>query len=697
VGQTRLIRGACHRPPTRDGLQLRFETSAERDEWAEALAQTCTGNEEIEDETAIEWLSAVPSWAAPASGDAATAAAAAAATTEGMADAIRPQLAALPRRQPPPTAPPSAIAAMPPAEKQALVERLNSDLPIEVYERAMDLIHATVPPDAAAADEIELDAIPDSAMWRIRAVVREHLHSSLLEEPPAPTPTYKCKSCEMDVANKADCLGAERLHAPADAFEAVDEPALDRALGSRIRRAPSWLPRLAFTDVQNCVQLAPREVSGIKFGASDTAGKGANFTIADLRCARCEAYMGWRLLQARAPADAFREGCCVVPAIALQDGGAEPSAGVLAPPAPPAPSDPLDSCAFQVVGCTGMPEFDGYYDQDSERPERNGKSCYRKRAETLDEPKPEQTVNFSSGSWYMCHNHSGSWFQVDSRAEFPPQAGWVQGNRGRGDPPTLIPGGAALAAPHGPASGAAGLLRPAAPPARAAARAPPQPAAMAAAMPAAPPAADGVYHWQKDDRGWEPYPPDVQEQLRAARREGRDVVRVRLGPGGRHAYDIDLGNNRQVNAQTGNHRAIHVAPAGTMPAPVRAPPRARLPVRVTAEQVTQLQMFTAAGEAVCRAALERNGGDLERSANYVLMHADGGGDDAADAEAAAAAQAAAREARVQQVRETFHALDQVSNCHVIFRCVTWMATSLYLRRCTSTAPLFPAAADLIYI
>eukprot|EP01047_Picozoa_sp_COSAG01_P082566 COSAG01_NODE_16912_length_1194_cov_1.768037_4_plen_33_part_01 len=26
-------------PPTRDGLQLRFETPAERDEWAEALAK----------------------------------------------------------------------------------------------------------------------------------------------------------------------------------------------------------------------------------------------------------------------------------------------------------------------------------------------------------------------------------------------------------------------------------------------------------------------------------------------------------------------------------------------------------------------------------------------------------------------------------------------------------------------------------
>eukprot|EP01047_Picozoa_sp_COSAG01_P100677 COSAG01_NODE_30502_length_614_cov_15.982524_1_plen_106_part_01 len=89
--------------------------------------------------------------------------------------------------------PPAAVAAMPLAEKQALLERLNSDLPIEVYERAMDLILATLPPDTAAADEIELDAIPDCAMWRIRAVVREHLHGSLLEEPPAPTPTYRCK------------------------------------------------------------------------------------------------------------------------------------------------------------------------------------------------------------------------------------------------------------------------------------------------------------------------------------------------------------------------------------------------------------------------------------------------------------------------------------------------------------------------
>ena len=80
MGQTRLIRGACPRPPTRDGLQLRFKTPAERDEWAEALAKACTGDEEIVNETAIEWLSAVPSWAAPASGDAAAAAAAAAAT-----------------------------------------------------------------------------------------------------------------------------------------------------------------------------------------------------------------------------------------------------------------------------------------------------------------------------------------------------------------------------------------------------------------------------------------------------------------------------------------------------------------------------------------------------------------------------------------------------------------------------------------
>jgi hypothetical protein len=300
-------------------------------------------------------------------------------------------------------------------------------------------------------------------------------------------------------------------------------------------------------------------------GGDDTPAEGAGFTIADLRCARCEAYMGWRLLQARAPADAFREGCCVVPAIALQDGGAEPSACVLAAPT--------------LIPGTGAALHGG--------------------------------------------------LAVGAAA-------------------------AAVAAAAAPSP----LLRPAAPPPRAA----PVPAAMQAQPAAMQAAADGVYQWQKDDGEWESYPPDVQGQLCTAQRGGADAVRVNLGPGGRHAYNIDLRNNRQINAQTGNRRAVRLAPAGAGPAPP-PPPRARMPVRVTAEQVEQLQMFTAASEAVCRAALERHGGDLERSANDVLMHADGGGD-AADAEAAAAAHGRARGMREQQVREIYHALDQVSNCHL---------------------------------
>ena len=35
-----------------------------------------------------------------------------------------------------------------------------------------------------------------------------------------------------------------------------------------------------------------------------------------------------------------------------------------------------------------------------------------------------QTMNRYEGRWYMCENHSGVWYHVNSKATYPPSTGW---------------------------------------------------------------------------------------------------------------------------------------------------------------------------------------------------------------------------------------------------------------------------------
>eukprot|EP01047_Picozoa_sp_COSAG01_P055466 COSAG01_NODE_6180_length_3806_cov_35.350958_2_plen_175_part_00 len=65
-----------------------------------------------------------------------------------------------------------------------------------------------------------------------------------------------------------------------------------------------------------------------------------------------------------------------------------------------------------VSGC-GMPEFNGVYRTDTTKSGGvvNGKPCYRRDG-------GDQTINFSSGNWYMCKNHSGFWYAA------PPSTRW---------------------------------------------------------------------------------------------------------------------------------------------------------------------------------------------------------------------------------------------------------------------------------
>jgi hypothetical protein len=91
---------------------------------------------------------------------------------------------------------------------------------------------------------------------------------------------------------------------------------------------------------------------------------------------------------------------------------------------------------FRVRGC-GMDEFNGKYVVDTAKTGgvKNGKPCYCKNA--AGSHGGNQTVNFAEGSWYMCHNHSGSWYKVASSANLPPTDGWRQGSSGSGAPPQL--------------------------------------------------------------------------------------------------------------------------------------------------------------------------------------------------------------------------------------------------------------------
>jgi hypothetical protein len=98
---------------------------------------------------------------------------------------------------------------------------------------------------------------------------------------------------------------------------------------------------------------------------------------------------------------------------------------------------PLPQGVFTVSGCT-VSEINGTYVVDTAKDggALNGKPCYRKDA--AGSAGGEPTVNFSNGSWYMCMNHSGSWYKVSSSADLPPANGWITGANGIGSPPQLV-------------------------------------------------------------------------------------------------------------------------------------------------------------------------------------------------------------------------------------------------------------------
>eukprot|EP01045_Picozoa_sp_COSAG04_P004561 COSAG04_NODE_200_length_20490_cov_33.582021_2_plen_3075_part_00 len=89
--------------------------------------------------------------------------------------------------------------------------------------------------------------------------------------------------------------------------------------------------------------------------------------------------------------------------------------------------------ATSQAGCrtavgAGLSRFDGNYVADGAK---NGKACYRK------EGGGKETMNYSDGYWYMCENHSGSWYRVACTADRPPEDGWQVASKGSSPAPTL--------------------------------------------------------------------------------------------------------------------------------------------------------------------------------------------------------------------------------------------------------------------
>ena len=88
--------------------------------------------------------------------------------------------------------------------------------------------------------------------------------------------------------------------------------------------------------------------------------------------------------------------------------------------------------ALYVVSGCGMEEFNGEYIADGTA---DGVPRYRKAGEWA-----RQTMNRSSGSWYMCRDHSGNWYKAAGQSrDTPPRTGWAVGSRGRGSAPTVTP------------------------------------------------------------------------------------------------------------------------------------------------------------------------------------------------------------------------------------------------------------------
>ena len=97
------------------------------------------------------------------------------------------------------------------------------------------------------------------------------------------------------------------------------------------------------------------------------------------------------------------------------------------PEGPPAAAAPGADACPTVVGA-GESRFNGEYMEDGSE---SGKVRYRRRGGGV------ETMNYNSGSWYMCEDHSGSWYKVDSRADQPPADGWQVGSRGTSPAPTV--------------------------------------------------------------------------------------------------------------------------------------------------------------------------------------------------------------------------------------------------------------------
>lgn len=118
-----------------------------------------------------------------------------------------------------------------------------------------------------------------------------------------------------------------------------------------------------------------------------------------------------------------------------------------------------DHHVIEIRGC-GLAEFDGCYVPDGKK---NQKTRYCKLPECVStdeyfarycrmpdsgmsrilrlanlQEKLPQTLNYSSGSWYICHNYGGSWYQAVGDGELPPGSGWSVGQNGRAPAPTSV-------------------------------------------------------------------------------------------------------------------------------------------------------------------------------------------------------------------------------------------------------------------
>eukprot|EP00966_Prymnesium_polylepis_P312026 7209681-Prymnesium_polylepis.2 len=90
-----------------------------------------------------------------------------------------------------------------------------------------------------------------------------------------------------------------------------------------------------------------------------------------------------------------------------------------------------------IVSGAGDPETNGIYEVDTLRigglrSRGDASLCYRKVGSNL-----TMNYNASDGAWYLCRNHHGAWYRVESDSIEPPSHGWTKAKNGKAPTPSV--------------------------------------------------------------------------------------------------------------------------------------------------------------------------------------------------------------------------------------------------------------------